>query len=86
MAEELYRIVLNGYSSEKGEIYIEEDFAKLFNISYEKSKALFQSLPKTVKENLSFEQASQYVSRIKEVGAECEMESMKFDTGGLSLE
>ena len=66
--------------------YIQEDFAKLFNIPYEKYEVLFKSLPKVIKENLSYEQVNQYINKIKEVGAECEMESMKFDTGGLSLE
>lgn len=86
MAEELYRIILKGYSTEKGEYYVEEDFSKLFKITIEKAKALLSSASVTIKENLSAEQANQYKVKVEQAGALCEIESMKFDTGGLSLE
>ena len=86
MSEELYRIVLKAYSADKGEYYIEVDFANLFKIEHKKAKELFSSLPKVVKENLSLEQANQYKDAITKTGAICELESMKFDFTGLSLD
>lgn len=85
MAEEQYRVILKGYGEGKGEYYIEEDFAKLFKISREKAKELFEQAPLTIKKNLSAEQAQRYESAIKNTGAKCEIENMKFDLGGLSL-
>jgi len=38
MSDEHYKVVLKGYTSSKGEHYIEEDLAKLFKISPEKAK------------------------------------------------
>ncbi len=85
MTEELYRVILKGYSTEKGEYYIEEDFSKLFNITIDKAKDLLKSSPVTIKENLSLEHANQYKVKIEETGALCEIETMRFDTSGLSL-
>ncbi len=86
MSEELYRVVLKGYSAGKGEYYIEVEFAKLFKIPHEKAKELFNSSPAIIKENLPFEQANQYKNAIEKTGALCEMESMKYNISGLSLE
>lgn len=86
MAEGQYRVILKGYGEGKGEYYIEEDFAKLFKISREKAKELFAQTPLTIKENLSTEQAERYESAIKNTGARCEIEDMRFDLGGLSME
>ena len=86
MSEELYNIILKGYSADKGEHYIEEDFARLFNIEHEKVKKLFGVLPTAIKENLTLEQANQYKDAIDKTGAVCEVESMKYDFTGLSLE
>lgn len=86
MAEELYRVILQGYGDGKGEFYIEEDFAKLFKISREKAKELLSGEPMTIKENLPEEAAKRYEAAIKNTGARCEIENMKFDLGGLSLE
>ena len=38
MSEELYKVILKGYSRGKGEYYIEEDFVRLFKITNEKAK------------------------------------------------
>lgn len=86
MTEEQYRVILNGYSTGKGEYYIEEDFAKIFKITHEKAKKLFNSSPTIIKENLSFEQAGRYKKSIEKTGAVCEVESMKYNLSGLSLE
>lgn len=86
MTEEKYRVILNGYSTGKGEYYVECDFAKLFNITNEKAKELFNSAPVTLKEGLSSEQANQYRKSVEKVGAKCEVESMRFNFSGLSLE
>ena len=86
MSEELYRVILKGYSTDKGQYYIEVDFAELFKITQEKAKKIFKSCPAIVKENLSFTQANKYQEAIEKTGAVCEVESMKYDTGGLSLQ
>ena len=86
MAEDLYRVILKGYGTDKGEYYIEEDFAKLFKISTAKAKEILSASPKTLKENLTLEKANQYKEAIEKVGANCEIENMKYNLGGLSLE
>lgn len=86
MTEDLYRVVLQGYAPGKGEYYIELDFAKLFKIEHEKAKQLFNSLPATIKENITKDQANKYKTAIEKTGAICEVESMKFNFNGLSLE
>jgi hypothetical protein len=86
MSEDQYRVILKGYSPGKGEYFIELEFAKLFKITPEKAKELFKSSPKTIKENLPREQAEKYKKAIEQIGALCELENMKFDTSGLSLE
>ena len=86
MSDNNYSVILKGYSKDQGEYYIEEAFAKLFKVSPEKARELLQSAPKTIKENLSKEQAEKYQQAIKSTGALCEVENMSFDTGGLSLE
>jgi len=86
MSEELYRVIVKGYQSGKGEYYVEQDFAKLSKITPEKAKALLQAGPKTVKENVSREEAEKLKAAIEKTGAACEIESMKFDLSGLSLQ
>ena len=86
MSEDLFRVILKGYTSGKGEYFIELEFAKLFKITPEKAKELLKSSPKTIKENLSREQAEKYKRAIEHAGALCELENMRFDTSGLSLE
>lgn len=86
MSEELYRVVLAGYKSGKGEYYIEQDLADLFKITREKARELLQAAPKMIKENLSLEEATKYKEAIEKTGAGCEVENMKFNLGGLSLE
>ncbi|MCH8106669.1 MAG: ribosomal protein L7/L12 [Proteobacteria bacterium] len=86
MAEDQYRIVLTGYSTSKGEYYIEEDFAKLFKISLERAKEMFQTSPTLIKHDLSLDQANKYKNSIEKTGAICEIESMKYNFSGLSLE
>ena len=86
MSDEEYRVVLKGYGSGKGQYYIEADFAALFKIPPEKAKKIFKACPAIIKENLSFEQASKYQAAIEKTGAKCEVESTKYDFGGLSLE
>lgn len=86
MAEELYRVILKGYGDGKGEYYIEEDFAKLFKITREKAKELLTGEPMTIKKNIPEEDAKRYEAAIKKTGALCEIENMKFNLDGLSLE
>ena len=84
MAEELFRVIVKGYSEDKKEYFTDADFAKLFNITTEKANTLINSSPTKIKENLSLEQAEQFKSKVEETGVICEVESMKYD-GGLSL-
>lgn len=77
--------MLLGFSSEKGEYYIEREFAELFKISHEKSKDLFRSVPTTVRKNITLEEAQKYERAINKTGAICEVENMKFNISGLSL-
>jgi len=86
MSEDLYKVNLKGYSPGKGEYYVEEAFAKLFKIKQEKARELLSSAPTVIKENISLEQANKYQAAIEETGASCEIESMNYDLGGLSLE
>ena len=86
MEEEQFRIILKGYGKDKGEYYIEEDFARLFKVSREKARELLDAAPLTIKENLSADAAKRYEAAIKNTGAMCEVENMKFDLAGLSLE
>lgn len=86
MSEDLFKVVLEGYKSGKGEFYIEQDLAGLFKISREKARELLLAAPKTIKENLSLEEATKYKDAIEKTGAACNIENMKFNLGGLSLE
>ena len=86
MAEDKYRVIIKGYSSDKGEYYVEEDFAKLFKINQQQAHKILKQSPKTIKENLTKQQAEKYVSAIENCGVKCEMENMKYNLGGLSLE
>lgn len=86
MSEELYRVILNGYSAGKGEYFIEVALAKLFKITPEKAKELLGSSPVTIKENLPLEKAEQYKKAIEKTDALCDLESMKYNLSGLSLE
>jgi hypothetical protein len=80
-----FRVILLGFSSGKGEYYIEKEFAELFKISHEISKGMFRSVPTTIRENITLVEAQKYVQAIKKTGASCEVENMKFDISGLSL-
>lgn len=80
-----FRVILLGFSSDKGEYYIEKDFAELFKISQEKAKEMFRSVPTTIRENISLEEAQKYEKIIVKTGASCEVENMKFNISGLSL-
>jgi ribosomal protein L7/L12 len=86
MAEEKYRVVLTGYSGDKGEYYIESAFATLFKLKPEQAKKVFQSRPYTLKENLSRTEAERYQEAIKKTGATCEVENMKYNLQGLSID
>jgi len=86
MSEDLYRVIVNGYSAHKGEYFTEMEFAKLFKITPEKSRKLLSASPKAIKENLPLEKANQYKNAIEKTGVLCELENMKFDLSGLSLE
>lgn len=86
MPDDLYRVVLNGYQTGKGEYYIEVDLAKLFKITPEKARELLKSAPTIIKENLSLEKANQYKKAIDKTGASCDVENTKFNTSELSLE
>ncbi len=81
-----FRVTLLGFGSGKGEYYIEKEFAELFKISHERSKSLFRSVPTLIRKNISIEDAEKYEQAINNIGAECEIENMKFDISGLSLE
>jgi ribosomal protein L7/L12 len=86
MAEELYKVILKGYKTGKGEHYVEQDFAKLCKLTPEKAKALLKAAPKKIKENLSKEEAEKFKEAIEKTGAACEIESMKYNLDGLSLQ
>ncbi|HEX5055843.1 MAG TPA: ribosomal protein L7/L12 [Gammaproteobacteria bacterium] len=86
MAEELFRVILKGYKPGKGEHYVEQDFARLCKLTPEKAKTLLQSAPKKIKENLSKKEAEKFKAAIEQTGAACEIESMKYDFDGLSLQ
>lgn len=86
MSEEKFRVIVKGYEGGKGEYFIEEDFAKLFKITQKQAHKVLQEAPKTIKENLTKEQAEKYVSAIENCGVKCEMENMKYNFSGLSLE
>lgn len=86
MAEAMYRVILQGYAAGKGEYYVEVEFAKLFKLTPQKAKEVLKSAPTKIKENLPLEQAEKYKSAIEKIGAICELENMKYDTSGLSLE
>jgi len=86
MSEEQCRVILKGYGTGKGQYYIEADFAELFKITQEKATKIFKACPAIIKENLSFEEANKYQAAIEKTGAKCEVESTKYDFGGLSLE
>lgn len=86
MSEAQYRVILQGYAQGKGEYYVEVEFAKLFKLTPEKAKEVFSAVPKIIKEKLPLEQAEKYKSAIEKTGALCEIENMKYDTSGLSLE
>ena len=86
MPGDLYRVIVNGYSTDKGEYYAELEFARLFKITPEKSRKILHASPQTIKENLTLEKADQYRNAIEKAGVTCELENMKYDLGGLSLE
>jgi ribosomal protein L7/L12 len=86
MAEELFKVILKGYKSGKGEHYVEQDFAKLCKMTPEKARELLKAAPKKIKENLTKEEAERFKEAIEKTGAACEIESMKYNFGGLSLQ
>jgi hypothetical protein len=86
MTEDMYRLILTGYVDGTGEYYIEENLAKLFKITREKSRELLSGGSVTIKENLAADQAARYKAAINKAGAKCEIENMQFNIGGLSLE
>ena len=86
MSNDLYKVTLKGYSTGKGEYYVEKDFAELFKMELTKAKEMFNSLPITIKESISLEEANQYKAAIDKTGAVCEVENMKYNFDGLSLE
>lgn len=87
MAEDRYRLILMGYGQEdKGEYYIEKDLAELLKIKPEAARKLLLSAPVKLEEDLSLEQATHHKEVIEKTGALCEVEMMKFDFSGLSLE
>jgi transcriptional regulator CtsR len=86
LSEPLYKIVLTGYTADKGEYYIEVGFSKLFKISYEEAKELFKNVPTTIKDGLSIDQAKQYKKEIEKIGAKCEIDDMRYDFSGLSID
>jgi len=81
-----YCVVLLGFSSGKGEYYIEKEFAELFKISQDKAKSMLRNAPTTIRKNISLGEAQRYEQAIKETGALCEVENMAFNTSGLSIE
>ena len=81
-----YKVVIKGYGSDKGEYYIEEDFAKLFKISHNRAKELIRSAPAILKEGLSKEEAERYANAIRKTGVKCDIDDMRFDFSGLSIE
>ncbi len=83
---EQYRVVLNGYASTKGEYFVEVDFARLFKITPEKARELFQAAPVVIKERLPIEEASRYKDAIEKTGAACSVESMRYNFSGLSIQ
>lgn len=86
MTDKQFRVKITGYTSgNKGQYYVETDFAKLFKIPHDKAKAIFKSLPYTVKENLSSVEAEQYKVAIEKVGATCIIENMKHNLDGFSI-
>lgn len=86
MEQGQFRVILKGYKSGKGEYYIEEDFGNLFNITQKEARAYFAEVPKTLKENIQVEEAEQLKKAIHDIGADCEVEDMRFNLSGLSLE
>lgn len=72
--------------ADKGEYYIEVGFAKLFKISYEEAKELFKNVPTTIKDGLPIDQAKQYKEEIEKIGAKCEIDDMRYDFSGLSID
>jgi ribosomal protein L7/L12 len=86
MAEELFKVILKGYKNGKGEHYVEQDFARLCKMTPEKARELLKAAPKKIKENLSRAEAEKFKETIDQTGAVCEIESMKYDFGGLSLQ
>jgi len=84
--DETFKVILQGYQAGKGEYYVEADFAKAFKISQHKARELFSAAPQVIRDNLPLEQAEHYKAVIEKAGGKCELESMRYDTSGLSLE
>lgn len=83
---DIYRVVLLGFNSGKGEYYIEKEFADLFKISHDKAKAMFRAAPTVVRENISLPEAQKYEEAINRTGASCEVENMNFNISSFSME
>ena len=84
--EEKFKIIVKGYLPDKGEYYVEKDFAKQFKITEEKAKHILRSAPNVIKKDLCKDEAEKFVLAIRKLGVDCEVESMRFDFSGLSLE
>ncbi|MBN1378191.1 MAG: ribosomal protein L7/L12 [Gammaproteobacteria bacterium] len=80
-----YHVDMTGYKTQKGEYYIEKDFADAFHIPREKARELFQSVPTVLKENLSYDEAQQYRKKIEAAGGSCEIQDMDSRPAELSL-
>ncbi|WP_163834189.1 ribosomal protein L7/L12 [Spartinivicinus ruber] len=86
MTTKEFRVKLTGYAAgSKGQYYVETDFAKLFKISHDKARSIFKSVPYTIKENLTSEEADKYKAAIEKIGATCEVENMGHNLDGLSI-
>jgi len=86
MDEAKFEVVLKGYGSDKGEYYIEKDFAEMFKLPIEKVKRLFKSTPRVLKENMTEAEAEKFQKAIQATGAKCEVVDNRYDISGLSLE
>ena len=86
MDEAKFQVVLKGYGADKGEYYVEKDFAELFKLPPEKVKVLFKNLPKILKDNLTQAEAEKYKKAISKTGADCDVVDNRFDFSGLSIE
>ncbi len=81
-----FKVVLLGFNSDKGEYYVEKEFAELFKISHDKAKAMFRSVPTVIRKNISQTEAQKYEKAISITGALCEVENMSYNISTLSID